>query len=127
MKLYLISGLPASGKTTFCKIAEEMGYPVVSMGGMSKNLYERLYVDGFTMSEFANMMRMNLSQDYCAALTTYHIKHHEMNSDVIFVDGVRSQHEVNFFKKHFDVMVIKIKSNYIFRRNRFVIRKTAVI
>jgi len=120
MKLYLVCGLPASGKTTFCNVAKEMGYPVVSMGELSRGLWDLLYNPTKTLNEFANKMRESVGVDYCARLIRTYINSNFGDSPIIFIDGVRSQHEVNYFKTHFsDVVVIKIKSNLFLREKRF--------
>ncbi|OEC95728.1 MULTISPECIES: nucleoside monophosphate kinase [Methanobrevibacter] len=105
MQVMGISGLPGSGKSLVSKIAIERGAKIVSMGDIIR---EESKKRGESTKETAQNLRAEFGQYIVSELTIKKIKklQEEGFESKIIVEGIRSPHEVNMFKKNFENFII---------------------
>lgn len=105
MKIMGISGLPGSGKSMVSEIATQKGAIIVSMGNIIR---DEAVKRGESTKETAQKLREENGPLIVAELTIKKIKEilNENTDKTIIVEGIRSPHEVNLFKKHFDDFII---------------------
>lgn len=118
MKIMGISGLPGSGKSMVSEIATQKGAIIVSMGNIIRDEASKR---GESSKETAQKLREENGPLIVAELTIEKIKEilKEDLTHTIIVEGIRSPHEVNLFRKHFDnFMVLSIFANPTIRYER---------
>lgn len=118
MKIMGISGLPGSGKSMVSEIATQKGAIIVSMGNIIRDEASKR---GESSKETAQKLREENGPLIVAELTIEKIKEilKEDLTQTIIVEGIRSPHEVNLFRKHFDnFMVLSIFANPTIRYER---------
>ncbi|TKJ18608.1 MAG: dephospho-CoA kinase [Promethearchaeota archaeon Loki_b32] len=123
MKVLTIVGYPGSGKTTAIESIEDLGV-VVSMGDVVRNEAKKrnLEPSGATIGNIAKELREKGGPAIIAEKCVELIK--EVNSKIIFVDGVRSLFEVNIFRRFWKFPIIAIivdeeqRFNRLFERGR---------
>ena len=123
MKVLTIIGYPGSGKTTAIESIEDLGV-VVSMGDVVRNEAKKrnLEPSGTTIGNIAKELREKGGPAIIAEKCVELIK--EVNSEIIFVDGVRSLFEVSIFRKFWKFPIIAIivdekqRFNRLFERGR---------
>lgn len=123
MRIMGVSGLPGSGKGFVSDIATEKGAMVVSMGDIIR---EEAKKRGESTKETAKNLRKEHGQYIVAEMTIEKIKklQEEGFESSILVDGIRSQYEVNLFKKNFDdFIIVSIFANPKLRYERIKSRK----
>lgn len=123
MRIMGVSGLPGSGKGFVSDIATEKGAMIVSMGDIIR---EEAKKRGESTKETAKNLRKEHGQYIVAEMTIEKIKklQEEGFESSILVDGIRSQYEVNLFKKNFDdFIVVSIFANPKLRFERIKSRK----
>ncbi len=123
MRIMGVSGLPGSGKGFVSDIATEKGAMIVSMGDIIR---EEAKKRGESTKETAKNLRKEHGQYIVAEMTIEKIKklQEEGFESSILVDGIRSQYEVNLFKKNFDdFIVVSIFANPKLRYERIKLRK----
>ncbi|WP_296885649.1 nucleoside monophosphate kinase [uncultured Methanobrevibacter sp.] len=123
MRIMGVSGLPGSGKGFVSDIATEKGAMIVSMGDIIR---EEAKKRGESTKETAKNLRKEHGQYIVAEMTIEKIKklQEEGFESSILVDGIRSQYEVNLFKKNFDdFIVVSIFANPKLRYERIKSRK----
>lgn len=123
MRIMGVSGLPGSGKGFVSDIATEKGAMIVSMGDIIR---EEAKKRGESTKETAKNLRKEHSQYIVAEMTIEKIKklQEEGFESSILVDGIRSQYEVNLFKKNFDnFIIVSIFANPKLRFERIKSRK----
>lgn len=108
MKVIAICGLPGSGKSTVIEAIEDLGN-VVTMGDVVRNEVKKrkLEPSGAVIGKIAKEMREIGGAAIIAEKCVDLIK--DMNSEVVFVDGVRSLFEVNVFRKFWKFPIVAIK------------------
>ncbi|WP_296886946.1 nucleoside monophosphate kinase [uncultured Methanobrevibacter sp.] len=123
MRIMGVSGLPGSGKGFVSDIATEKGAMIVSMGDIIR---EEAKKRGESTKETAKNLRKEHGQCIVAEMTIEKIKklQEEGFESSILVDGIRSQYEVNLFKKNFDnFIIVSIFANPKLRFERIKSRK----
>ncbi|WP_296794938.1 nucleoside monophosphate kinase [uncultured Methanobrevibacter sp.] len=123
MRIMGVSGLPGSGKGFVSDIATEKGAMIVSMGDIIR---EEAKKRGESTKETAKNLRKEHGQYIVAEMTIEKIKklQEEGFESSILVDGIRSQYEVNLFKKNFDdFIIVSIFANPKLRFERIKSRK----
>ena len=105
MKVMGISGLPGSGKSMVSEIATQRGAIIVSMGNIIRDEAAKR---GESTKETAQKLREENGPLIVAELTVEKIKEilNENLDQPIIVEGIRSPHEVNLFKRHFDNFIV---------------------
>ena len=123
MKLILVVGMPGAGKSVVVDIAEkEYGLPVYTMGDVVREETMKRYgvITPETMTKTARELREKYGPEYVAVKTLERIG---KDRDVVLIDGVRSLDEVEYFKKHGDVVIVAIHASPKTRFKRLLARK----
>ena len=118
MNVIGISGLPGSGKSLVSEIASQKGAIIVSMGDIIREEAEKR---GETTKETAQNLRKEHGEYIVSELTIKKIE--QLKNDgienSIIVEGIRSPHEVDLFKEHFnDFIILSIFTNPSIRFER---------
>lgn len=100
-------GLPGSGKSTAIKAVESLG-EVVIMGDVVRNeaKFQGLKFTSNSLGKVAKELRKKYGPDIIAERSVDLIK--KSTSNMIFVDGLRSMHEVEIFRKEWTFPIIVI-------------------
>ncbi len=121
--LICVTGMPGSGKSVVVEgIAEEFGYPVLSMGDVVREEARRrgVKMDLKSMMEFAKRLREEMGPAAVAELTSRRIRN--TGSEVVVIDGVRSLDEVTRFSKEGSVIIVAVHASPKTRFERLVRR-----
>lgn len=96
-----LAGMPGSGKATVREIAQGMGYPVVVMGDVVREEARRRGM-GPTPENLGWIM-LKLREERGSAVIARRCipKVQNLEERVVVIDGIRSLHEVEEFRKHF--------------------------
>jgi dephospho-CoA kinase len=107
MKVLAITGKPGSGKTTAIETIRDLGM-VITMGDIIRDEVRKRNLDpsGNNIGKIAEKLREEKGLSIIAEKCVELIK--RKNADVIFVDGVRSLSEINFFRKFWKFPIIAI-------------------
>jgi dephospho-CoA kinase len=103
-QIIAITGMPLAGKTEVSKIAEKLGLPVISMGDAVRQEAQKRGINGKAIGDFMLKLREEMGPDAVAKICSNIIE--TINNNMIVVEGVRSLHEVNYFKSKFDKIII---------------------
>jgi dephospho-CoA kinase len=116
--------MPGAGKATLRSTAENMGLPVVIMGDEIREETKRRGFDP-TPENIGNVMLMLREEEGPTAVAKRCIpKVESSQSNIVFVDGLRSLHEVDEFKKRFThVSLVAVHSSPEARFQRLSKRK----
>jgi Dephospho-CoA kinase len=120
MKIICIAGMPLSGKTTAANFLNEIGYSVVSMGDIIRNLYKKENSFKGGLEEYIIFKRKEMGNDYFARMCKEYIKRIK---DVAIIDGVRSLEEAEYFKDFGEVYIVAIHASPSTRFKRALKRK----
>ncbi|WP_456372690.1 AAA family ATPase [Methanocaldococcus sp.] len=125
MLLIGITGMPGSGKSTIYEVAKKYNLPVVSMGNVVR--YETKKRGLELTPENVGNTAINLRKEYgneaIAVVCLKYIENNLKDKDIIIVEGIRSLYEVNYFRKHYPLVLIAIHSSPLTRFNRLVNRR----
>lgn len=122
-------GYPAAGKSVIADWMEDAGVPVVSMGNRLRERFEqqdkqelmnKLGTSNASslLGKWATRQREKHGSDIVAKWTAEHIKDN-IQSDTVFVDGLRSNEELSRFEERFDsVHVIFVDADKSIRLER---------
>jgi len=107
--------MPGSGKSTVSKFASEYGFEVINMGDMVRKKTIKQYSEITPDNIFKTMVsiRKENGEDAVAKLCLSQIN--SSKKSVIFIDGIRSVHEINFFKT---IAYVKLLSIQMSKQNR---------
>lgn len=95
-----MAGMPGAGKGTVREIVEKMGYPVVVMGDEIREEAKRRNLKP-TPENLGMIMLKLREEEGPAAIARRCIPKMEKTKEKVVVEGIRSLHEVDEFKKHF--------------------------
>jgi dephospho-CoA kinase len=103
--LICLVGLPGSGKSSALEYAKDFG-PVVVMGDVVRDeaLKRNLKITPETLGQVAKDLRKKGGPDVIAERTI--VKIQQLDGGVVFVDGIRSLHELELFKQNFPKVVL---------------------
>jgi len=96
-----VAGMPGAGKATVKEMFERLDYPVVVMG---EEIREETRRRGLKPTpENVGMVMLKLREEEGPAVVAKRCvpKIEKAKGKVVIVDGIRSLHEVNEFKRHF--------------------------
>lgn len=114
-------GYPAAGKSVVADWMEESGITVVSMGDQLRSRFENQDKEKLKeeldtsntsslLGKWATQQRKIHGSDVVAQWTAEHIEN--VDSDTVFVDGLRSNEELSRFQERFDsVYVILVEAS----------------
>jgi len=96
-----VAGMPGAGKGTVREIVQKMGYPVVVMGDEIREEARRRKLK--PTPENLGMVMLKLREEEGPATIAKRCipKMEKAKGEVAVVEGIRSLHEVDEFKKHF--------------------------
>lgn len=119
--IVLLVGMPGSGKDEFKKVAQSMGWEVVSMGDVVRD-YTRslgLELNERNVGDVASRERKINGMDIWARRTVERIR-----GKKTVIDGVRNQEEVDYFKKILgkDMVIVAVMSSQKSRYERMMKR-----
>ncbi|MFQ6051174.1 MAG: AAA family ATPase [Candidatus Hydrothermarchaeota archaeon] len=105
MKVLGITGMPGSGKTQALKVFYKKGFSIVSMGDVIRDLAREKGIkeDPESIGRIAIEIRKNEGEDAVAKRCVKKILGLKKN---VVIEGIRSLHEIDCFKKYFDDFVI---------------------
>ncbi len=119
MRLIGVVGLPGSGKGEFSRCAGELGIPVLVMGDVIRRVAaERgLPLDDAVLGRISGELRETYGRGAVAHLMLPAIR--GLAAPVVLIDGIRSDAEVDEFRRAFPGFVlIGVKSSFETRRRR---------
>ena len=122
-KIFLLTGLPGSGKSTFSQVAKELGFEVVVMGDIIR---EEVRKRGFeekpeSFRKVMKLIREEGGANVVAKKTWEKVQ--KIDNKCIIIDGLRSLEEMNFFKrKDNNVKCVAIIANAEVRYKRILER-----
>lgn len=96
-----VAGMPGAGKAAVREIVRDMGYPVVVMGDVIREEAERRGLRPTPKNLGQLMLRLREEEGPAAVAKRCVPKIKNTEEAVVVVDGVRSPHEVEEFKRHF--------------------------
>ena len=122
-----VSGMPGSGKSEFANIAREFNYRTVIMGDVIRKKVKEMGLEPTPENTGRVMIdiRKIHGDEVVAHLTCIEIDRLlGENRDKIIIDGIRSQKEVEYFRKHLGRVfyVVAIHAEQIIRFQRLRIR-----
>ena len=123
-----ITGMPGAGKTEVCKIlSKKFNAPIYIMGDIIRRIAKEKNIEP-TRNNLEKIMikiREEEGEDIIAKKLFEEIKLSNIKNGVIIIDGIRSIHELDFFKKKFRnfilLAVVASKENRflrLFKRRR---------
>lgn len=96
-----VTGMQGSGKATVKQIAETMGYSTVVMGDEVREEAKRRNMESTPENLGTLMLKLREEEGLAAIAKRCIPKIEKAKSNVVIVDGVRSLHEAEEFKKNF--------------------------
>jgi dephospho-CoA kinase len=121
MKVIGFCGLPGSGKSTAINSIKDLGI-VVNMGDIVRKEAEKRNIEptGENLGKIARSLRENRGEDIIAHKCVRLIEN--LNSKVVFVDGIRSVQELNLFRSYWKFPLIEIATTEKIRYQRIAER-----
>jgi len=120
-----VAGMPGSGKGAFRRTLQKMGYPVVIMGDEVREEVKRRNLKPTPENLGKVMLQLRASEGPAAVAKRCIPKLNKATEKIVGVDGIRSLHEVEEFRKHFPSFILiaihtspKTRYQRLFRRRR---------
>ena len=120
-----VAGMPGSGKGAFRRTLQKMGYPVVIMGDEVREEVKRRNLKPTPENLGKVMLQLRETEGPAAVAKRCIPKLKKATERIVGVDGIRSLHEVEEFKKHFPSFILvavqaspKTRYQRLFRRRR---------
>ncbi|MHC3129316.1 MAG: flagellar hook-basal body complex protein FliE [Candidatus Bathyarchaeota archaeon] len=117
--------MPGSGKGAFQRTLQKMGYPVVIMGDEVREEVKRRNLKPTPENLGKTMLQLRETEGPAAVAKRCIPKLKKATEKIVGVDGIRSLHEVEEFKKHFPGFILiaihaspKARYQRLFRRRR---------
>lgn len=101
VKVVGFTGMPGSGKSEAMHVGRARGYPVVRMGDLVWEEVGRrgLPRDADHVGQVADAMRKEHGDDVWALRTVERVQEAADGAAVVLIDGIRSNHEVEVFRR----------------------------
>jgi dephospho-CoA kinase len=117
MKVIGFCGLPGSGKSTAIESVKDLGI-IITMGDVIRNEAKNRNIEptNQNLGEIAKNLRLEKGDDIIAEKCVNLIKSKEKN--LIFIDGIRSWHEVKVFRRYWKFPLIAVKTKKKLRYKR---------
>jgi len=96
-----VAGMPGAGKATISEIIQKMGYPAVVMGDEIRNEAKRRKLKPTPENLGMIMLKLREEEGPAAIAKRCIPKMEKAEGKVVVVEGIRSLHEVEEFKKRF--------------------------
>ncbi len=119
-----IAGMPGAGKATFKEIAKRRGFPVVVMGDEIREETRRRGLKSTPENIGKIMLQLREEEGPAVVAKRCVPKIEKARGKIVFVDGIRSLHEVEEFKRHLpNFILIAVHSSPETRFQRLFRRK----
>jgi len=119
-----IAGMPGTGKAAFNEIAKQKGYTLVVMGDEIREETKRRGLKPTPENIGKIMLQLRKKEGPAVVAKRCIPKIEKARENIVFVDGIRSLHEVEEFKRHFpNFILIAIHSSPETRFQRLFRRK----
>jgi dephospho-CoA kinase len=119
-----VAGMPGSGKATIREMVQEMGYPAVVMGDEIRDEAKRRKLEPTPENLGTIMLKLREEEGLAAVAKLCVPKMEKAGGKVVVVEGIRSLHEVEEFKKRFpNFTIIAIHASLETRFRRLFQRK----
>jgi len=123
MKVIGFTGLPGSGKSTAIDAIRNLG-KIITMGDVIRNEAKKRGIEptGENLGKIAKELREKGGDGIVAEKCVELIK--QLKDDIIFIDGIRSQFEIDVFRNHWKFPIIatvideKTRFERLFERGR---------
>lgn len=124
-KIYGVTGMPLSGKTTVAEIMEDEGFTVLDMGEVVRIEMEKRGVKPGNEGEFVNSMREEHGMDAIAQLSVPYLEEIIQEKDRIVITGMRGWSEKRKFEEETgeELEIVAVWASRQTRRNRREERK----
>jgi len=96
-----VAGMPGAGKATVRHIVQGIGYPVFVMGDVIREEAKRRKMEPTPENLGLIMLKIREEEGPAVVAKRCLSKIKEAEEKVIVIDGIRSLHEVEEFKRHF--------------------------
>ena len=120
-----VAGMPGAGKSLVTKIAEKMGYAVVTMGDVVREETRKRGLPLTPEKMGAVMLKLREEEGPAAVAKRCIPRIENAKNDIVVVDGLRSLHELEEYQRHFKKSVLiaihaspEIRFQRLFRRKR---------
>jgi dephospho-CoA kinase len=120
-----VAGLPGAGKSLVTRMAERMGYSVVTMGDVIREETEKRGLNLTPENMGAIMLKLREEEGSAAVARRCISKIQSAKSRAVVIDGLRSLNELEEFKRHFEKFVLiavyassETRFRRLFRRRR---------
>ena len=120
-----IAGMPGAGKGVFRRTVQRIGYPVVVMGNEVREEVKRRNLKPTPENLGKIMLQLRESEGPAAVAKRCIPKLKRAKEGIVVIDGIRSLHEVEEFKKQFQNFTLiaihaspKTRFQRLFRRRR---------
>jgi len=101
-----VAGMPGAGKATVREMVQAMGYPVVVMGDVIREETERRKLEPTPENIGYVMLKLREEEGPAVVAKRCIPKIKDAKDDVVVVDGIRSLHEVEEFRRHFPKFIL---------------------
>lgn len=127
MKVIAITGMPCSGKGEASDYLKSKGVKVIAMSDVVKKEMESkgMEVNNKSFPKYATGLRKEKGMDIVARMCLPKIKEQYKKTNVIIIDGVRSNDEVKTFKKELskDFILVAVFASPKLRYERMLSRR----
>ena len=120
-----ITGLPGAGKATFNEMTRRKGYAMVVMGNEIREETKRRGLEPTPENIGKIMLQLRKEEGQAVVAKRCILKIESAKGNIVFVDGIRSLHEAEEFKKHLPNFILiaihsspKTRFQRLFRRKR---------
>jgi len=123
------AGMPGSGKGVAVSVAQEKGFPIVTMGDIVRQWVKDIGLEltDANVGRVATEERKKHGYDIWAIRTMEKVRTYTGSAQGVVIDGTRGEAEVNVFRKHFrpEFGVIAIHASPKTRFERILRRRRA--
>ena len=121
MKVIGFCGLPGSGKSTAINVVRDLGI-IINMGDIVRNEAKTRNIEPIdeNLGKIAKDLREKQGEGIIAQKCVELVKN--LQTEVVFIDGIRSLAEVNIFRNHWKFPLIEVVSKRKLRYERITRR-----
>ncbi|MCW3977478.1 MAG: AAA family ATPase [Candidatus Bathyarchaeota archaeon] len=120
-----LAGMPGVGKAVFRKIAERKGFTVVVMGNEIREETKRRGLKPSPKNIGKTMLQLRKEEGPAVVAKRCILKIDEAKGNTVVVDGIRSLHETEEYRRHYQNFILiaihsspKVRFQRLFRRKR---------